>query len=280
MNGEQARQMLELLECIVRGTRSRSALLAVDTHADVGHLDHAHVVGAVADGQTLGAGLSQQRDHLGLLQWRHTAAEHRLAHAGQLQKLSGTVAQRQLECTPVDHHRDLVVGERVATDVVAQLADHSGGVCGVHHCQQHVGVDQLRRVADADGRLDLVAGNHPHADAGIPQVVDGLGHTRRELILDAGAAAHREPDLQLRLQVLLRLLAVLQRLRDLLVAAPPLGVLRFAQLSLGQHQRAQAHRGELVGGVAGHLRRRSVTAAARQHLVVRSLAVEHQTALW
>ncbi len=58
--------------------------MAARARTDVRLLDHADVIGAVADAQRDDAGALDQRGHQGLLLGRHAAAHHRRARAPHL----------------------------------------------------------------------------------------------------------------------------------------------------------------------------------------------------
>jgi hypothetical protein len=47
-------------------------------------------------------------------------------------------------------------------------------------------------VADVDGSLSLIASQHPDLDISSPQLVDGLGNSFLQLILDSGGASKIE----------------------------------------------------------------------------------------
>ena len=80
-------QKPELGEGEVSSPDSRPALLAHDTEADVGLLDHGDVVAAVPDGGGDGAarGAPHQLDQLALLQRGQAAAHHGRAAGTQLE---------------------------------------------------------------------------------------------------------------------------------------------------------------------------------------------------
>ena len=88
MHEEQLREEPELADGVVRGREGLGALTPIDADADVGGLDHAHVVGAVADGERalLGARL-HELDQLGLVLGRGAAADDRAAGGGQRQEV-------------------------------------------------------------------------------------------------------------------------------------------------------------------------------------------------
>ena len=52
----------------------------------------------------------------------------------------------------------------------------------VKNVNPHVGVQQVRRVADIDGRLLLVASQHPHVDVCTQEGGDGFRHLATFLI--------------------------------------------------------------------------------------------------
>ena len=79
---------------------------------------------------------------------------------------------------------------------------------------EHGRVDQTARVGDLDGRLLLVAGQHPDLDAGLAQLLDRLRHAVLQLVLDARGADEQQLLLDLVDQLLLQMLLVVCRLRD------------------------------------------------------------------
>lgn len=65
----------------------------------------------------------------------------------------------------------------------SELIRHLG--VGVQRNDLLLGVEQLAGVRDVDGRLLLVARQHPDLQAGIPQGRDGLGNAVLQTVLDA-----------------------------------------------------------------------------------------------
>lgn len=108
---QEGLQEAELANGVIGGTGSLATFLAQDSDTDGGGLDHCHVIGAVADGERdrLGVFLDEQND-LGLLQWRHTAADHRLAQQRQLQEVAADVGLEGVdESRAVDHQSEFLV---------------------------------------------------------------------------------------------------------------------------------------------------------------------------
>ena len=85
---EQLPEVPELGHRHVGAPRRLEALDAADAHADVGGLDHRHVVGAVADGEEdrLLLVLLDQLHHQRLLHGRDAAADDGLAHDGKVEE--------------------------------------------------------------------------------------------------------------------------------------------------------------------------------------------------
>src|SRR3954463_1224321 len=53
-------------------------------------------------------------------------------------------------------------------------------------------LDKTTRVANVNGSLALVTGQHPHLDVGSSKLINGLGDTLLELILDGSGASEFE----------------------------------------------------------------------------------------
>ncbi|KAJ2864202.1 hypothetical protein GGH94_003066 [Coemansia aciculifera] len=308
----------ELRDRVVGRHDGLQPLLAADANADVGLLDHADVVGAVADGQAQRAQAVLDEPHdQRLLQRRHAAAQHGLAPHRQVQQQRRQVRlQRVLKRVPVDDQpqRRLALQQRRGVGDVARAhvvphaaqpvpplhavrpaqrrrrrrrrrllpAPHQApprpGVPGRNpsHCaapaaavrqvavevaelpqrplqllarsrrglglddhELHVAVEQVAAVPDVDGRLRLVAREHPQLDAGQRQLRDRLGHAVLQLVLD-GSPANQ---LQLALDAVAHALdlgvAVIQAGHGLVVANAPLRILGLVEEPVAQAQRAQ-----------------------------------------
>jgi hypothetical protein len=103
---QRAPQILKLGECKVGGASRISALFAEYTQANMGLLDHAHIVRSVAyrARYRLLAARLDQLDHLGFLRWTHAAAEHSLTfHANVSERLLQLEFEDKAERLPVDY---------------------------------------------------------------------------------------------------------------------------------------------------------------------------------
>eukprot|EP00951_Prasinocladus_malaysianus_P001586 scaffold10950_cov29-Prasinocladus_malaysianus.AAC.1 len=96
---------------------------------------------------------------------------------------------------------------------------------------------------DVDGRLLLVARDHPHLHARLEQSGDGLRDAVLQLVFDGGDANQLEVLLDLVLQLRHLLLAAVQQAADLLEAVVPLAVDPD-----GDHLGAQAERAQPLLG--------------------------------
>lgn len=77
---QQPLQVAKLGNTVIGSEHRLQTFLATDADADVGRLDHRHVVGTITDGQRNGLFvLFYQVDDHGLLQRRHPAANHSFA---------------------------------------------------------------------------------------------------------------------------------------------------------------------------------------------------------
>lgn len=76
MDREESLQVLELLETEIRGPGSLGTLHSLDTHTDVGSLDHGDIVGTITDGQSdLVQFLADQFDDQSLLKRGNTTTD-------------------------------------------------------------------------------------------------------------------------------------------------------------------------------------------------------------
>jgi len=87
VNEQQLLEEAELADGDVGRARRLQTLVARDADANMGSLNHRHIVGAVSNGEQDGLEvLLDELDDEGLLQRRHTAAHDRLAHDGELEE--------------------------------------------------------------------------------------------------------------------------------------------------------------------------------------------------
>ena len=88
MDCQKAPEALELWKGVIAGAGGLGALLADDAHSDVGHLDHADIVGPISHTEAdLFALLLDELDHKGFLKWGDTAAEYSGARLSQGEEL-------------------------------------------------------------------------------------------------------------------------------------------------------------------------------------------------
>jgi hypothetical protein len=83
-------------------------------------------------------------------------------------------------------------------------------------------LDQIARQRNLHRRRVLVAGEHPHADAGVAQQLNRLWHAVLQLVLDRGGAEQLHLLLELGVHGRKRLLAIRHRRRSGVVARLPL----------------------------------------------------------
>mmetsp|Transcript_123244 Transcript_123244/g.359851 ORF Transcript_123244/g.359851 Transcript_123244/m.359851 type:complete len:413 (+) Transcript_123244:403-1641(+) len=174
-----------------------------DAHADVGALDHRHVVRPVAYGERDGAGVLPPHElhELPLLHGREPAADAAAAALGEVvQRLLRTLAGENLRYgSAVYHHapQRRRRGSRVATlrqpfDRVLRGGRTHGRV------QLHALLEELARLCNLYGSLYLVTGQHPDADAGLAQRGHGLRNAVLQTILQGRHAAEGQAHLSLR----------------------------------------------------------------------------------
>uniref|UniRef100_A0A1I8IMH5 D-3-phosphoglycerate dehydrogenase n=1 Tax=Macrostomum lignano TaxID=282301 RepID=A0A1I8IMH5_9PLAT len=207
----EQQQLAEVAEpAVVRIKRGRSALLAVEPDTHVSLLDHADVVGAIADGagdQRPPAGVIGGEFDGGhgarLLERRAAAAENGRALVSQPQEAPTEVTvvvpvRQHLQRVALDHNA--VVGNAGPGARGGRLGDGQGGVhrlpgaaadnAKAAHSESHVTGSQ----ADVLGSFHLGQGSHlvtredPDPDAGPPEVADALRHAGLQLVLHSRAA--------------------------------------------------------------------------------------------
>mmetsp|Transcript_3974 Transcript_3974/g.11312 ORF Transcript_3974/g.11312 Transcript_3974/m.11312 type:complete len:311 (+) Transcript_3974:1725-2657(+) len=303
MHQQQRAQEPELRNRKVGRHHSLHALLARDADADVRLLDHADVVGAVADRQRHVAVRLDERSHLRLLQRRHAAADARLALERRLQEDGrDSLRQRVRERLAVNDHGVLAraaAGGNVGCHL-AQLLLHSlvrehrrllvlARVLKIldllevrrHNELLHLLGDERARKADVDRRLHLVARQHPQPDARLGQHCNALRDALLQLVLNRGAAEQDEVTLHHLADRSDLFVAVLQAHFGLCPLLLPLVILLGVQLRVGQTKRAQP-RGAVLLHVRGRrLLQRLVVRRARKALVddgVSALAEEVELA--
>ena len=293
----------KLRERKVRGHHSLHALLPRDADADVRRLDHAHVVGAVADGQRDLTAVLDQLGHERLLQRGDAATHDGGAPAAQLQEPRREILlERERKRPAVDDEAGLdplLRGHRLLRDAslderrhlrLPLLVELRAGdlpvvllldqLLDVHDVNVHVVPDQRTRLRDVDGGVLLIPGEHPHRDPPAHHLLDRARYPVLELILDGGGADQEEvllDDLRRRLEFLVALLEALRRLG---VRHVPRVVLRLRHLPDGQTQRAQAALGVVVHVLLGHVG--VLLVPVREPVVydrVGTLAVEHDLVL-
>ncbi|KAJ6440057.1 LOW QUALITY PROTEIN: Chromatin structure-remodeling complex subunit RSC1 [Purpureocillium lavendulum] len=185
---EQLLQEAELRDRVVGDARRLQALAPRDADAHVRRLDHANVVGPVANRQrhTVRDVAADRLDQLGLLRRRRPAADDRVdAH-------HEVVEEQQQVVVGVDDRQRLPVHDehRVRHHAPAHVVeDRRHGVLqvaldDVEDVHLGEGLAKPGRVSDVDGRLALVARDHPDLDVGPAQFVDGIRHSLLQLILD------------------------------------------------------------------------------------------------
>ncbi|GIX64755.1 uncharacterized protein BcabD6B2_41900 [Babesia caballi] len=283
---DERRQEAELPDAVVRDVEGLQPLLALEADAHVGRLDHVAVVAAVADGHHHAAELAlEEGDEDPLVRRRHAAADGRVAVGAELHKVLDDVRLRQLVGgDAVNHHAPV----RRAVGVLPDLGEplpHLGGQL-LHRPRPRVQVDALREDpqqvggdADVDGRLQVVAREHPHLDAGGAQQLDRLAHAVLQLVLDARDALQLEVPLDQRRAPRHRLLAVQDVRLRLQVLFVPLHKLRRAQVPLGEDQRAQPVARVLVAVGGRHLVHLRLLLELAHDDVVAALAEEHDAEL-
>ena len=260
MDEDQPLQEAELADGVVGRHDGLPTFLAGDADADVGLLDHGHVVGAVADRQRhdVEAVLDQPHDG-GLLARTDATAEDGLASLAEQQELlTELVAEHQAEGFAVDdervrRRRRLVVLPRRrqllvrAGDVELgqQLVQLGPGrldraVVDLEDDQLHLVRQQVAGEADVDGRLDLVARQDPELDAGVGEQRDRVGDAVLQPVLDGGPAQERELALDRVGHELELLVPVLDGGGGGVVFSVPALVLLLAQLPLRDAERPQA----------------------------------------
>ena len=221
-------------------------------------------------------------NYLGFLLGRHATAQNGGAAHGHVAKsgLALAVLEDVRERETVDNESARCASSSSPlVDFARDLVETRAYLSRVAHVRHdvflHVGREVATRLADVDGRLELVAGEHPDADAGSTQRLDGALHTLLQFVLDSGHA--HEPQLALdRLvrfaQALLAPQNVLAGLDDEAIAA---FVLLLAERLVGEHERAPAALRERLetAGVLGLL-----VAALGEHGRVGALAEEQQLA--
>ena len=128
--------------------------------------------------------------------------------------------------------------------LVQQLPERVGGVlCNVllaHYEQLHPLLQQVACERDGDGRLKLVARQHPYLHPCVPHGVNRLGHAFLQLVLHRGRPKQLQPALDLRGTDCHLARAVLDGDAGLLEVAAPLGPLGLRQNAPPHAERAQA----------------------------------------
>jgi hypothetical protein len=190
----QLPQDLELGDGVVGAEGCLCPFHALDPHAHVGSVDHVDVVGAVPDGESGALVLAHQPDHVLLLLGSDSAADDRPAPVDQLQQQSLLHWGQQV--LPSCHQAAL---PRLRQQV-ALLDGALESALPLHHC--HVRTHQSAGHADVDGRLLLVASQHPHLDPCPADALDCALDVVLQLVLDGGGS----DQLQLPLQDLLDIL--------------------------------------------------------------------------
>jgi hypothetical protein len=126
MREQQDRQVSELCDGVVGRIDCLHTLLAADANADVGFLDHRHVVGAVSNGERAdrhavlvhGHTLLDELHHFSLLVRRHTTGHHGLTALRELQQhvLAGLVVAivHSQQTGPIDNESTRFGARRVA----------------------------------------------------------------------------------------------------------------------------------------------------------------------
>lgn len=120
-------------------------------------------------------------EHLGLLNGRDATANDDLAGQAEVEEVllevgAGGVGER----LAVHDECHVVVFAQLFTELYRVPYDHLAGAVQaflVQDDERHSGVDEPGRVRDVNGRLLLVARQHPDLDVGLQQQRYRLGHT-------------------------------------------------------------------------------------------------------
>mmetsp|Transcript_30475 Transcript_30475/g.78829 ORF Transcript_30475/g.78829 Transcript_30475/m.78829 type:complete len:249 (-) Transcript_30475:313-1059(-) len=247
MHQQQPAEEGELAERVVRRHDRRATLAPADAAPDVRRLDHADVVGAVADGEGHSAHvLLHHVSHQRLLARRHAAAHDAEALRAQLHEQGARLVRldRRPERSAIDDEAHLQLGAlcvhclrirflMLPDGIQLVLQPCTGALCTLPQVcllddqQRHAGVKEGARDRDGDGRLQLIAGQHPHSDAGGHERGDGLGDALLKAVLHRRRAQQREARLHLRRSDRNRRLAVVKAGAGVLEAGAPCGVLRL-----------------------------------------------------
>ena len=290
MHEQEVGEEPELADGVIGREHRGATLPAADADADVRSLDHAHVVGAVADprGDKAAAAFHQRRDPR-LLYGRRPAADHpgggaaqreevRLGLLGGERVLQGAALDDQAErATPRGVFRGFpgfiakeprvgaVSGRRVA-DEIGLLDDG----------ELPVRVDQPARVRDGHRRLQLIAREHPDEAPRSTQRLDRLRHPVLKLVLHGGGADEGAVALDELGDVGEGALAVHERRLRAVIRVEPDAKLVWGNDALREDQRSKPLAGEIVqvrfggvdvrgGGLVGGGRE------ALEHRVIRTL---------
>lgn len=249
MNQKQLGQEPELRHRVVADSGRLQSLLASDSNTDMGFLNHGNVVGTVSNGKSDGLdAFANHVDKAGLLTGRCAATNHRVNHDDEIEE------QRVQSLIALDHSKSLPINDdnRVCNTT---LADVNNG-CGyalldilsliVENGNGRVVFDEPARVADVDGRLSLVARQHPHFNVGTAELVDGLRHALLQLVFDGGSASQLEVLLNHLTGALNQVLAIHQTGCGIEVNLLPALVFAVVQETVAVEQRSQTFGGKVV----------------------------------
>jgi len=129
-----------------------------------------------------------------------------------------------------------------------ELLSGGGRVVCVHDHLVHALRQKLGRLSDGDGGLEFVTGEHPHADAALENIVNGLGHVVLEGVLDGGGAKDVQVALHVLRQRLHSVLTAVKRSFGLVVLEGKVTIFLVAEGQVGDKQGPQALTREIGDG--------------------------------